>query len=287
MNLIAFACFKKDFLAACYPDNHLHIWNLTSKLLVVDIKIRCSALTVLKEKDLLAINDFVCINIIDPPYIVKKINCGDSNNSDEITYLNEINYMNKFYLISGTKLGIMHMWNLDENDEYPSALIGHKSEIKSLDIVSTNLLASGSSDSAIILWNLKTGRMVKNFKTNSDYPIRTILSVRNNTFLSLTQDSRIILWDIEGSLSFKSLNTDSSSIRLIKILDAENILGVFDRRLKIYNIKTESESFVNLTDEIELSNNVLITDEYLINEQDGETIQIFPIEFIKLKEQIA
>lgn len=104
--------------------------------------------------------------------------------------------------VSGSWDNTLKIW-LDT--ECLATLRGHTASVKTIELISSYKLASGSSDGTIRLWDLNGEVCIKVFNVHETHSINVIvlvnnvLNLKNNEqqlLLSATSDKKVKIWDL-------------------------------------------------------------------------------------------
>ena len=100
-------------------------------------------------------------------------------------------------------------------------MMGHNSHhFLSLQLLSKNKLASGSSDGVIIIWHWQTGLCVRTLIANSNSVFSLQQLATTNTFVSGSFDGLIKFWNVDSGVCIRTLNiSHSGAVRSFQLLD--------------------------------------------------------------------
>jgi WD40 repeat protein len=140
---------------------------------------------------------------------------------------------NKF--ISGSYDKTIKIWDLERLECIET--LNNNSGVRSLLLLSDEILASGLYDGTINIWNLNEKKIVKSIKAHEDWILCLIKSKDSSKLISGSADSKIKIWDSNNFQLLKELTGHSRTIYYSKMLNDETILsGSGDETIKIWKI---------------------------------------------------
>ena len=143
------------------------------------------------------------------------------------------------YLATGNTRSFqtLYIWDLT-NGTQVYKLMGHSGSVTSLEVIGTDILASGSLDNSTILWNLTNGTLIKRLELHTG-GIQCLKLIDNETLASGSMDTTIILWNITSGLAIKTLIGHSQVVSGLDLTTEGYLLsGSQDYTIRIWNISS-------------------------------------------------
>mmetsp|Transcript_7295 Transcript_7295/g.13645 ORF Transcript_7295/g.13645 Transcript_7295/m.13645 type:complete len:611 (-) Transcript_7295:137-1969(-) len=121
--------------------------------------------------------------------------------------------------------------------EAPGLLCGHSKEVNSVGIISSNLVASGSSDRTVRVWNLETRKCICVFRGHTA-PISQVCGV-GGLVVSCSWDKSVRVWDVRSGQCSQVLLGHSSWVWCgVAISRSCLASGSCDNTIRIWNAVT-------------------------------------------------
>ncbi len=146
---------------------------------------------------------------------------------------------NGYYLAAGLySTWKINIYNIHTGDLI-SILTGHTSSINDLVVISSNLLASSSSDQSIRIWNLTTNT-IKFILTGHTDDVFGLKLISATILASGSWDKSIKFWDITTGNSTKTLTNQNGTIYWgIDMLNSQALLsGSMDQSIVFWNLSS-------------------------------------------------
>jgi WD40 repeat protein len=160
-------------------------------------------------------------------------------NTGEVVYsLKQLT--NCFYLACGLSNGNINIYDINNNGSLISTLVGHTVDVNDLILLSSDLLASSSSDRTICIWNLTTNSTKFILKGHA-FNANGLKLVSCDILASGSSDNSIKLWNItNGTLTGTLSNHTGVILNSVDFLSSSQKLvsGSYDQAIKIWNITT-------------------------------------------------
>ena len=143
------------------------------------------------------------------------------------------------FLAAGVFIKI-HIYNLSNNGSLAGTLSGHTGNVHDLVVISSDLIASSSSDFSVRIWNLTTNtqKFLLNSHTNAAY---TLKFVYFDIIASGSWDNTIKLWNITNGTLIRTLSNHTNLIwySLGVLNNGQSLVsGSNDLTIKIWNWRT-------------------------------------------------
>jgi WD40 repeat protein len=144
-------------------------------------------------------------------------------------------------LLSGDESGyhLIRIWFIQNNTQL-GTLSGHSGSVNTLELVNSEVLASGSMDNSVILWNLTNGQILKKLTGQSSTQVWSLKRLTDTTLASGCADQKIYIWDIITGLNTKILQSHSNTVEALDIMNDDTILlsGSQDGTFKMWGISS-------------------------------------------------
>jgi WD40 repeat protein len=150
---------------------------------------------------------------------------------------------NGFYLASGLETGKINIYDINNNGSLISILVGHKIPyaVNDFILLSSDLLASSSSDRSIRIWNLTTNS-TKFILQGHSLNVNGLKLVSYDILASGSSDFSIKLWNITNGTLIRTLTGHTSYIlNSVDFLSNSQTLvsgGYINQTIKLWNITT-------------------------------------------------
>jgi WD40 repeat protein len=241
--VLALKLLPNGNLISGFDDGSMVIWNLTNGQKVFEWPINSAHSQALLALEL--INDFTVASASRDRFIKfwnflngTLINSIQNPNGGVSSLLMLCNGT----LLSGDEAGLfsIRMWDIQNNTQL-GTLIGHKGSVNALELVNSEILASGSTDNSVILWNLTNGQMFKTLTGPSSSQVWSLKRLTDTTLASGSNDHNILIWDIITGTNTKTLQGHSQPVLALGLMNYTNFLsGSQDGTFKMWNISSGS-----------------------------------------------
>ena len=101
---------------------------------------------------------------------------------------------------------MVKLWNVN-NGECVRTLYGHDDSVNSLELVSGDLLASGSADDTVKLWRVSSGECVRTLVGHTSWVghLEMIAGSGSGKLASVSWDKTIRVWDVESGECMRTI----------------------------------------------------------------------------------
>jgi WD40 repeat protein len=126
-----------------------------------------------------------------------------------------------------------------ETGDLIQTLNGHSSSVYSIEMLSEQFMASGSSDQQVIIWDLSS-YSIKYTLTGHSSPVTCIKRLSFNLLASGDGSGLIIIWNwLTGEQMFNLTgHTSSVNLNSLDLCDEQTLIsGSIDKTVKLWNIK--------------------------------------------------
>ena len=103
---------------------------------------------------------------------------------------------------------MIKIWNMD-NGECIRTLTGHSKGVTSIELISSNRLASASMDNTIKIWNIASGAVIRTLIGHSEWVV-TVKFVSPNRLASGSEDATIKIWNLDSGECIRSIRIDGN-----------------------------------------------------------------------------
>ena len=129
-------------------------------------------------------------------------------------------------MASGSSDQCIKIWDLADGVEVLT-LTGHEQTVRSLLVVSSTKLISGSEDKTIRVWNIQNETTETSvLKGHNSWVSNLVLLKDHNTLASSSWDRTINLWDISNCELVKTLDRHSDRVNSIALTDDNTLISV-------------------------------------------------------------
>ena len=125
------------------------------------------------------------------------------------------------------------LWNIQDNYNCASTLLGHKSWVLCMTKISDSpLLISGSNDKTLIIWDIELKTNIKTLYGHTE-GIHTVIEVDNARVVSGSADTTIKIWNLLNFTCTKIDNLNSHFVNCLIKLNSKNVAsGSNDNQLE-------------------------------------------------------
>ena len=228
-------------VASCSADSTIYVWNSYTWVLIKKYLEHTKEVYCIDQID----NDILVSASYDWTLRIWKINTGQT--------ISKIDLLSMAYAVKVLPNGLIAcgLVGIPENlviYNYTTqtalhTLVGQSKTIYTIELLSDDLMASGSFDTTIIVWNITTFKYKYNFTGHTDR-VFCIKRLTSNLVASADRPGNILVWDwLTNSIvhRFSGPNAHSNTLWTSSLaLFGEQILisGSVDKTLKFWNISS-------------------------------------------------
>jgi len=230
--------FKSGYMASASNDNTTNIWNTLTWTSIQRYTSHTSWVRSLDQID----NDTMVSGSLDKTIQIWKISTGETV---KIISLNVQVYVVRVFsveykqIICGTSGGSnnLEIYNY-ETGQLIRTLNGHSSDVFSIEMLSEQFMASGSSDKRVIIWDLSSYLIKYTLTTHTDW-VYCVKRLTSNLIASGDKNGTIIVWNwITGEKIFiLTGHTNTVFYNSLDLYDEQTLIsGSVDKTVKFWNI---------------------------------------------------
>jgi WD40 repeat protein len=210
-----------------FNDGSMVIWNLTNGSIVFEWPVNSAHSQALNTLEI--INDFMVASASRDGYIKfwNFLNGAllNSNSINPNGGISSLLMLNNETLLSGDESGpfSIRIWFIQNNTQL-SALIGHTGSVNALELVNSEMLASGSMDNSVRLWNLTNGQILEILTGSLSSQVWSLKRLTDTTLGAGCSDHKIYIWDITSGVNTKTLSSYSHTVEALDLMNNDMIL---------------------------------------------------------------
>ena len=224
-------------------DSSMVIWNLTSGEKVFDWPINTAHTSAIFAFEV--IDDLTVASASRDSYIKfwNFLNGSQTKYIKDSAGVSTLLRLQNGSLISGddSAVGNIRIWEL-ENGTLLNTLKGHTNRINALEMITNEVLASGSQDGWVILWNLLNGQQINKLTRTPASEVWSLKKLCDNSIASGYSDHYIYVWSATNQTTSPSIIYPKDHLNIVEALDLlnENTLlsGSLDAKIDFWNISS-------------------------------------------------
>ena len=161
---------------------------------------------------------------------------------EELTsFLNNNNQDSTEYTLIGCMEKSIHVLNFNTLNHLAN-FKAHEFYISCMEVISENLIASGSYDYMIKIWDIKTNNCINSFQSNS--PIICLKKLKNNRLAAVGTNMIIIILDITTFSPVNTIRDSSIALCLEESQTSELICGTSGKYINIWGISKNENALL-------------------------------------------
>jgi WD40 repeat protein len=230
--------YKNGYVASASEDKTVNIWNTLTLTSIQRYTSHTGWVYSLDQID----NDTMASGSYDKTIQIWKISTGQTLKIINVgvwvyaVRVFSIEYKQIICGKSGTSNNLQ-IYNY-ETGALVQTLVGHTSTVFSIEMLSGQFMASGSSDQRVIIWDLSSYSIKYNL-TGHTYGVYCIKRLSSNLIASGDNKGLIIVWNwLTGERIFNLIgHTDIIYFNSLDLFDKQTLVsGSWDRTVKFWNI---------------------------------------------------
>ena len=230
-------------LISGYDDGTMIIWNLTNGLKAFEWLPNAAHSSSIFAFEV--INEFTVASASRDTFI-KFWNFSNGSLINSITNPNggisSLLLLNNGSLLSGDEAGdhLIRIWSVNSASSLGSLSV-HTDSVNALELITSEILASGGLDNRIIVWNLTNGQILKTLIALTSTQVWSLKRLTDTTFASGYADHNIYLWDLStNSNTYKNmLSGHTHTVEALDLLNDTILLsGSQDGTFKMWDISS-------------------------------------------------